>query len=259
MYRYTFQTFAYSQTFPHLFDRAFLDVAAKRFEDLSGTEPHELLKAARAVAVGEAVGRFAFMASKDQSNPVNDLRKAAAGNLMCPIDKSELGKEAVASLSLGDSKIAQMAEKVVVESNSTAALMASSRQGEDLCINHSAEEKRSRKRSREQLLGTNKDCPKLQRMCWKWSGETTAASACWGEQDLETSRKNNEELPKTEFKCAVVMKGENVLQGIQALVDAGLMDAELPDFIRDAPAMGGTIRINSSGSYVTTDAAFESV
>lgn len=233
----------------------FEDIAAKRFEDLSGTEPHELLRAARAVAVGGAVGRYAFMASKDQSNPVNDLRKAVAGNLLCAIDPAE-GKE-VGSGRLGDSKVAQIAKQVDVESNGAASLVAATRGGQNLWVDHSSKQKESRKRSREEALGRNKDCPKLQRVCWKWEGETTAASACWLEDGLDeaTEAKILEGLPKTRFKCAVTMKGENVFQGIQALVDAGLMKAPVPDFIREAPSLGGTIRVKN-GCFAGADTTF---
>jgi hypothetical protein len=237
----------------------FSDVVAKRFEDLSGTEPYELLRAARAVAVGEAVGRFAFMASKDQSNPVTDLHKAASDNLLKPADHIYLGKEGLRKASVGDAEITEVAEQVATTSNGSAALIASSRGGKTLCLDHSAKEKTSRKRSREQNLGRDKDCPKMQRICWKWSGETTAASACWMDKDAQTLPNKFEGLPKTPFKCAVVMKGENVLQGLQALVDAGLMDAPLPDFIRDAPALGGTIRTDSGGYFVKADTPFEGV
>lgn len=55
-----------------------------------------------------------------------------------------------------------------------------------------------------------------------------------------------EDLPKTKFKCGVVMQGTNIFKGLQAMMDAGLADAPLPDFVRDAPTLGtATIRVEN--------------
>lgn len=200
------------------------------------------------------------MAASDQSNPVEDLDSAATANLLSTTNDSNNALLSAGAKHLGMSQAAQVAAHVSAESRGRATAVASNRSGTSVWLDHSVKQKQSRKRSREEALGRNKDCPTLQRVCWKWAGETTAASACWlvSETDGCSKASSTEGLPKTEFKCAVVMQGEDVLQGLQALIDAGLAEAPLPDFLRNAPSMGGTIRVDH-GSYVSSDTPFEAV
>ena len=236
------------------------DLAVKRFGDLSGTEPHELLRSARSVATGEAVGRFAHMAASDQSNPISDLHNAATANLLETKTDSDANRLTLGARHAGNAQVAKVAEHVTAASEGGAALVATDQTGTNVWIDHALEQKQSRKRTREEALGRSRDCPSLQRVCWKWSGETAAASACWADdaKENESSSTTTKNFPKTKFKCAVVMQGENVLEGLQALVDAGLMEAPLPDFIKNAPSMGGTIRVEN-GSFVPGDTPFEAV
>lgn len=237
-------------------------MATTRIGDISGTEPCDLLRSARSLTAGEATGRFANMARKDKSNPIRDLQIATTGNLLVEQNVAEAKRLEIGKMHPGHSEVAVEAGNIAASTNGTAALGAASRTGCSLLVDHTVKEKQSRKRARIQALGEAKDCPSMQRLCWKWSGETSAASMCWLDQD--GSKTNNatiddgEQPPKTEFKCAVVMKGDNVMQGIQALIDAGLMEAPLPDFIRDAPSMGGTIRVDH-GSFAAGAGAFEEV
>ena len=234
----------------------------KRFGDLSGTEPLDLLRAARAATEGEAVGRFALFAEKDQSNPIADLHTASTTNLLGPINVAETKRVEVGRAQPGNPVVALAAAKIATESQGAAALLGANRFGDNLWVDHTMKQQQSRKRAREEALGRPQDCPSLQRMCWKWAGKTTAASACWlGDDNGHDNSTNNalEELPTTDFKCAVVMKGANVMQGLQALMDAGLVEGPLRDFLRDAPSMGGTtIRVNH-GSFAPADTPFEEV
>jgi subtilisin family serine protease len=200
------------------------------------------------------------MAASDQSNPISDLHTAVTANLLSTVSGAEATRLAVGAKHAGNAQVAMVAAQVTAASDGAAAVIAANQSGRNLWIDHSVEQKQSRKRSREEALGRSKDCPSLQRVCWKWTGETTAAEACW----LDSKSGSNAttiasgELEKTEFKCAVVMQGENVLQGLQALVDAGLAEAPLPDFVRNAPSMGGTIRVEH-GAFVSGDTPFEAV
>lgn len=239
----------------------------KRFGELSGTEPLDLLRAARAASEGEAVGRFALMAEKDQSNPIADLHAASTGNLLANTNTCETTRVKAGTSLPGNPEVARAAATIAMQSRGTAALAGANRLGDNLWVDHTVKQQQSRKRAREQALGRPQDCPSLQRMCWKWAGKTTAAAACWLEEEDECRDRGGDKsmaeksagLPTTDFKCAVVMKGENVMQGLQALMDAGLVEGPLPDFLRDAPSLGtNVIRVNH-GSFTPADTPFEEV
>jgi len=216
------------------------------------------LRAARAAAEGEAVGRYALMAEKDQSNPIADLHTATTANLIGCANPSQSKRIEVGTALPGNSNVAWAAAEIATESNGTAALLGANRSAKNLWVDHTVQQQYSRKRARQEALGRAQDCPSLQRLCWKWTGKTTAASACWEKGNINVLEEQKK-WPATDFKCAVTMKGENVLQGLQALMEAGLVEGPLPDFIRDAPAMGSsTIRVNN-GSFAPADAPFEEV
>jgi len=63
----------------------------------------------------------------------------------------------------------------------------------------------------------------------------------------------SEDLPKTKFKCGVVMQGTNIVEGLRAMMDAGLAVAPLPDFVRDAPTLGTSTITVENGSFVSSD------
>ena len=51
-------------------------------------------------------------------------------------------------------------------------------------VNHSSILSQSHKRAREAELGRLGDCPKVEKLCWKWTGETSAATNCFREENL---------------------------------------------------------------------------
>ena len=64
---------------------------------------------------------------------------------------------------------------------------------------------------------------------------------------------STEDLPKTKFKCGVVMQGTNIFEGLRAMMDAGLAKAPLPGFVRDAPLLGSSTITVNDGSFAETD------
>ena len=62
-----------------------------------------------------------------------------------------------------------------------------------------------------------------------------------------------DDLPKTKFKCGIVMQGTNVFEGLRAMIDAGLTRGPLPDFVRDAPLSGSSTITVNDGSFADTD------
>ena len=49
------------------------------------------------------------------------------------------------------------------------------------------------------------------------------------------------------------MQGTNIVEGLRAMMDSGLAEAPLPDFVRDAPSLGmGTIVVDN-GSFAGSD------
>jgi hypothetical protein len=203
-------------------------------------------------------GRGDWKISKDRSNPIEDLHAAATGDLLRPTGRADQKRMDVGMGRAAGLTVTNEAAKVAA-SSSGATLVAASGSGHNLWLEHSMHEKQARKRAREKELGGQNDWPRLQRICWKWSGDTTVASTCWRERNDKAATTEDQELPpKTKFKCAVVMKGENIIGGMQALMEAGLMEGPLPDFLRDAPVLGGTIRVDH-GSFVGADAPFEDI
>ena len=63
------------------------------------------------------------------------------------------------------------------------------------------------------------------------------------------------DLPQHTFKCRVVLQGSDVFQGMRSLVEAGLMEGPLPDYVRDAPCMGSTIVVDHGAIVAGKDDA----
>lgn len=141
----------------------------KRVGDWSGAEPQELLNNARAAQSGVAVGRFASYAAEPVVDPLTELHMASTSSLL---DRSAEQKRLKIGAQHGRS-VAQLSKSVPAP----AALVATNKSG--MLVDHSASAKIGRKRARDGQLGREGDCPQLQRLCWKWTGETSAASACW--------------------------------------------------------------------------------
>jgi len=122
--------------------------------------------------------------------------------------------------------------------------------------------KRKRSDTCESELGRPEDCPRRESIRWDWKGTTKAASVCWYHSGDEASAGQEEaETPdsvdacdtnRTKFKCRVVLQGADVLAGLRALSDAGLVKTPLPSYIRDASRLGGTIRVED-GAVLSSD------
>lgn len=262
-----------------------VSVVPKRFGEWTGTEPLELLKSAQDAHDGQAVGRFANLAAESEkdgsSDPLLEMNTVSTENL---VDRSQEDKRLATGRQHGR-HIAQLQQRVegtttttmasasaAVES-STLSLIATTKNGNGVLVDHSAGQKAGRKRARDEELGRQGDCPRLQRVAWKWTGDVTAAASCWmdagahhssPQKDTTTTRPTTttttttkdttHNLPKTKFKCGIVMEGPNVFEGLRAMVAAGLAQAPLPNFVRDAPTLGSSIITVDHGEYGGTDA-----
>lgn len=137
----------------------------KRVGDWSSTKPQKLLETARAAQAGQAVGRFAKYARESVGDPLTEMHTASTASL---VDRSADQRRLEVAARHGRS-MAQLSKN--------EALVAANAGG--MLVDHSAVAKNGRKRARDDQLGQAGDCPQLQRLCWKWTGETSAASACW--------------------------------------------------------------------------------
>ena len=115
------------------------------------------------------MGRFTNIAAEAVSDPLTEMHTAATASL---VDRSAEQQRLEIGGQHGRS-IALMSRNVSGE----AALVAVNENG--MLVDHSASHKSGRKRARDDELGQAGDCPRLQRLCWKWTGETSAAAACW--------------------------------------------------------------------------------
>jgi hypothetical protein len=214
--------------------------------DLSGTEPFDLIRTAKAIEAGDAVGRFAGYARMgESSDPINDLQTAATASLLCRNRQQE-------RLQVGarhGRAIASVSMKVNEQSNGAARVLAINSSG--MCVDHSGKEESARKRNREAEFGGNGDCPKLQSVRWDWKGLTCAPAASW--RDCTSPNDDGDALPRQIFKCRVVMKGSDVFAGMKALMEAGVMKAPLPSYVRDAPMLGGVICVDRGAIVISKD------
>lgn len=64
--------------------------------------------------------------------------------------------------------------------------------------------------------------PQRSKLQWQWTGRTRAAG------------------PLVPFQAALTLRGDHVLEGLQALRDMGLWTAP-PDYVRQAPQLGEVI------------------
>eukprot|EP00978_Attheya_sp_CCMP212_P006793 scaffold15802_cov54-Attheya_sp.AAC.1 len=218
-------------------------------------DPWELLRTAVATQDRLAVGgRFAQYADSSSSamvmaDPLAELHSVSTGALVgrqAEHNRLEIGRQhgrSMAALSNG------------IKGNSS--VIAANKAG--VMIDHSSSQQAARKRSREQNLGNTDNnnkhgrTPNMQRFCWKWTGYTSATSACWNKNDDNDDANNTDnDVEKTKFKCAVILEGPDVFGGLADLMDDGLVQAPLPNFVRDAPTLSGgytTINIDPHGQY----------
>jgi hypothetical protein len=139
-----------------------------------GFEFRELLNAAHSAINGTAVGRCLHYALQSSTNPLVEFTKAATFNLLgYSTVEQRIAKVGVAH----GREIAQMAESTGPQ----ASLVALNQSG--VMVDHSALSKSARKRVRDENFGRLGDCPTMHRLCWKWTGQTTAASNCWNDDN----------------------------------------------------------------------------
>ena len=245
---HSFPLFCSAETNFH--EHHYADAYSQRLQDLSGTDPHELLRSAQAVEARNAVGRFASYARAGKAaDPMTELHSAATASLL---KRQEHEQQ---RLELGQKhgrQLARRSAQIAAASHGRAALVASNLSGTSILIDQSAWEHRNRKRVRDEELGGDGDLPVRTCVRWDWKGETTAAAAaCWcdhhrrhdqGEDDDDDDEEEEEEemeLPTHKFKCRVVMQGPDVFAGLRALMEAGIMKGPLPHYIKDAASLGG--------------------
>jgi len=216
-------------------------------EDLSGTDPHELLRSAQAVEERNAVGRFASYARAGKaSDPITELHSAATGSFL---KRQEHEQQRLALGQKHGRQLARRSAQIAAASHGRSALVASSLSGTSILIDQSVQERQNRKRARDEELGGDGDLPVRTCVRWDWKGETTAAAAaCWGDHhrlrdqgddDDEDNEEEKIELPTHKFKCRVVMQGPDVFAGLRALMEVGIMRGPLPHYIKDAASLGG--------------------
>jgi hypothetical protein len=225
------------------------DVKPQKVGDWSGEEPLELLQAARATRSGQAVGRFVKFAFTDTvSDPLLEMNKVSTASMLDRTKEQE-------RLLLGAQHGRALAQTAAhVERRDGAALTAANANG--LVVNSSAVLQNDRKRARDSELGKEGDCPRLEKVCWKWTGDTTAAAAAWLSDDEEMQEKDS---PKTKFKCALTLEGTDVMEGLRQMMAKGYAKAPLPDFVRNAPTAGSSTIVVSDNAFVAKKNSFAAV
>jgi hypothetical protein len=222
--------------------------ASKRLGGMAGTEPYELLKEARVLESRNAAGRFLSYAAEGESqDPISELQTAATSSLLSRQNEQT-------RLQVGAKRgrhLANLSAQVAIESNGQSSLVAANQAG--ALVDHSARETQLRKRHRDDAFGRTEDCPIRQHVRWDWKGKTSAAAACLLE-DIDAQDEAND-LPQHTFKCRVVLQGSDVFQGMRSLVEAGLMEGPLPDYVKDAPRMRSTIIVDHGAIVAGKDDA----
>ena len=222
--------------------------ASKRLGGMAGTEPYELLKEARVLESRNAAGRFVSYAAEGESqDPISELQMAATSSLLNRQNEKT-------RLQVGAKRgrhLANLSAQVATESNGQSSLVAANQAG--TLVDHSVRETQLRKRLRDDGFGHTEDCPIRQHVRWDWKGKTSAAAACV--LDDTTAQDEASDLPQHTFKCRVVLQGSDVFQGMRALVEAGLMEGPLPDYVRDAPRLGSTIIVDHGAIVAGKDDA----
>ena len=231
------------------------DAHSQRLEDLSGADPHELLRSGQAVEARNAVGRFASYAAGKAVDPVAELHAAATETL---VQRPDQETQRLKVAQKHGRHLARQAAQVAAESHGQAALVASNRSGTRTLIDESAQERRNRKRVRDEELGGDGDLPVRTCVRWDWKGETSvAAAACRLDRrgDDNDDEEELEDLPTHKFKCRVVLQGTDVFAGLRALVEADIMKPPLPHYVKDAATLGegGTIVVDHGAVRTPVD------
>ena len=151
--------------------------------------------------------------------------------------------------------VSNLATNIAGTSNGASSLIAANQVG--LIVDHSAASGRARKRDGDIDFGRDGACPRLDRVCWKWSGTTRAASMCWEDEDdafdMDNITRQEESESGTKFKCGIVMEGSDVFAGLRELVASGIAKAPLPNYVRDAVATGTKTITVADGAFGAAD------
>ena len=150
--------------------------------------------------------------------------------------------------------VSNLATNIGEMSGGSSSLVAANQTG--VIVDHSAASGRAKKRDGDIDFGREGACPRLDRVCWKWSGTTRAASMCWEDEDDAFNKDNDTQLRDddgTKFKCGIVMEGSDVFGGLRALVASGIAKAPLPNYVRDAAAAGTKTITVADGAFGAAD------
>ena len=149
--------------------------------------------------------------------------------------------------------VSNLATNIAGTSVGSSTLVAANQTG--LIVDHSAASSRAKKRDGDLDFGKEGACPRLDRVCWKWSGTTHAASKCWEDEEDAFNVDNDTEGDETgtKFKCGIVMEGSDVFGGLRALVASGIAKAPLPNYVRDAATTGTKTITVADGAFGAAD------
>lgn len=213
-----------------IFCVAFIDIYSRRFSDLSGTEPIQLFHGAKKVESKLAVGRFARYATISKSlDPITEIESTVNNSLLL---KKNIEYE---QLQTGI-KVINYEETVNDKNKNSATKIASNRLGTKTVNSFSMES--ARKRARDEAFGSEGDCPVTSCIRWDWKGDTSVA------YDYMNKLKKNKSSSEThKFKCRLTLQGTDVFGGFRKMIELGLMEANLPSYVQDAPTLlqGGDI------------------
>lgn len=198
-----------------------------RVSDWSGTEPLDLLAAAH--GTGLANGRFEYFATTDTiQNPLAEFQAIVSSSLL------DRASEAM-RLKVGAKHSRETTSRFQTLNSDGVALVALNKKGS--IINHSNDLEQEWKRQRLENLGQTTKMPH-RRLFWKWTGNSHAASAC---HDISTT--THEPIL---MKCCTTIEGSNIMEGLCQMMDLGLMDGDLPDFVRDTTSLVTIVQHNAS-------------
>ena len=149
--------------------------------------------------------------------------------------------------------VSNLATNIAGTSVGSSTLVAANQTG--LIVDHSAASSRAKKRDGDLDFGKEGACPRLDRVCWKWSGTTHAASKCWEDEEDAFNVDNDTDGDETgtKFKCGIVMEGSDVFGGLRALVASGIAKAPLPNYVRDAATTGTKTITVADGAFGAAD------
>jgi len=198
-----------------------------RVGDFRGTEPLELLKEAQAAEAGSATGRFATFTFNDtEQDPLSELKAVSYGNV---IDCSS--EQAILDISSRQGRHAARVANATIIHYKDALLKSVAISG--AMVDLSTVEHKRRQKLTSEVFGERG--PVQKKMRFQWSGETSAPGANF---EIHNS--------KTKFKCAVTLKGINVVQGLRELVNFGMIKEPVKDCLRDAQSVGSSnIRVHN--------------